>query len=309
MKRAAVSSLLAVTTLAGCVVPAATATAAQEDEPRPTEFAVGVTKQTYEDAGREVDVTVYYPAAGRATTLEVTDAPRATKWAPYPLILFSHELGLKATTYVPLLHTWVAQGYVVAIPTYEPPTRSRRDDDGQVVVDVADRVSDATFVLDRMLDRVQGGFGRIVDQRRIGAVGHALGAIITLVVGYNTEVRDPRIDAVVTFAGGFGGDETGYFEDIDTPLLAIHGDADATDPIEGSETAFALANPPKYFITLVDGEHTAPYVTPGEPAYRVVQRATLDFFAAYLEGRASAIRQLQRDGKVKGVATIESRPG
>jgi predicted dienelactone hydrolase len=305
MKRAAVSGLLALATLTWCTVPA---TAAQKDEPRPTEFAVGVTRQTYEDAGREVAVTVYYPAAGRATTLEVTDAPRATRWAPYPLILFSHELGAKATTYVPLLHTWAAQGYVVAIPTYEPPTRSERDDDGQVVVDVADRVSDASFVLDRMLDQVQGGFGRIVDPRRIGAVGHALGAIITIVLGYNTEIHDPRIDAVVTFAGSFGGD-TGYFEGVDTPLLAIHGDADTTDPIEASEEAFALANPPKYFITLVDGEHTAPYVTPGEPAYRVVERATLSFFAAYLEGHASAIRQLERDGKVKGVATIESRPG
>jgi fermentation-respiration switch protein FrsA (DUF1100 family) len=306
MKRAASRGLLALTALSWCLVPTAAGAAAAKDEPRPAEFAVGVTKQTYEDAGREVDVTVYYPAAGRATTLEVTDAPRATKWAPYPLILFSHELGAKATTYVPLIHTWVAEGYVVAIPTYAPPTKSDRDDDGQVVVDVGDRVSDGSFVLDRMLDRVKGGFGEIVDDERIAAVGHALGAIITLVLGYSTDLQDPRIDAVATLAGGFAGDEADYFQDIETPYLAIHGDADTTDPISGSVVAYALANPPKFFITLVDGEHTTPYVTPGDPAYRVVERATLDFFAAYLEGHTSAIRQLERDGKVKGVATIES---
>ena len=309
MKRAALAGFVAFVALAWCAVPADAAGAAKKAEPRPTEFAVGVSKQTYEDAGRQVDVTVYYPAAGRPTTLEVADAPRATKWAPYPLILFSHELGLKATTYVPLLHTWAAEGYVVAIPTYAPPTTSDQDDTGQVVVDLSDRVSDASFVLDRMLDRVPGAFGEVVDQRHIAAVGHALGAIITLVLGYGTGVHDPRIDAVVTLAGGFAGDEADYFQGIDTPYLAIHGDADTTDRIAGSKAAFALANPPKFFITLVDGDHTAPYVTPTDPAYRVVERATLDFFSAYLAGRASAIPQLERDGKVKGVATIQSDTG
>jgi predicted dienelactone hydrolase len=210
---------------------------------------------------------------------------------------------------VPLLHTWAAAGYVVAIPTYAPPTTSDEDDSGQVVVDLSDRVSDASFVLDRMLDRVPGGFGELVDQRHIAAVGHALGAIITLVLGYGTGVHDARIDAVVTLAGGFAGDEADYFQNIDTPYLAIHGDADATDPIAGSKAAFALANPPKFFITLVDGDHTAPYVTPTDPAYTVVERATLDFFSAYLAGRPSAIPQLERDGKVKGVATIQSDTG
>jgi predicted dienelactone hydrolase len=309
MKRAALAGLTALVALAWCAVPAEAASAAKKGETRPTEFAVGVSKQTYEDAGRPVDVTVYYPAVGRPTTLEVTDAPRATKWAPYPLILFSHELGAKASTYVPLLHTWVAEGYVVAIPTYAPPTKSDQDDNGQVVVDVGDRVSDASFVLDRMLDRVPGGFGELVDSRHIAAVGHALGAIITLVLGYSTDLHDSRIDAVVTFAGGFAGSEEDYFQSIDTPYLAIHGAVDTTDPIEGSEAAFALANPPKFFITLVDGDHTTPYVTPTDPAYQVVERATLDFFSAYLAGRASAITQLERDGKVKGVATIESNPG
>jgi predicted dienelactone hydrolase len=308
MKRGALAGLVALVALACCSLPGATA-AAQKDERRPAEFAVGVSKQTYEDAGRQVDVTVYYPAAGRPTTLEVTDAPRATKWAPFPLILFSHELGAKASAYVPLLHSWVAEGYVVAIPTYAPPTKSDQDDSGQVVVDINDRLSDASFVLDRMLDRVPGGFGTFVDQRHIGAAGHALGAIITLVLAYSTDVHDSRIDAVVTLAGGFAGAEDGYFQGIDTPYLAIHGDADTTDPIAGSEAAFALANPPKFFVTLIGGDHSTPYITPTDPAYRVVERSTLDFFSAYLGGNTGAVQQLERDGKVKGVATIESDPG
>ena len=133
---------------------------------------------------------------------------------------------------------------MVAVPTYAPATNSGVDVDGEEVpsIDVGERVTDASFVIDRMLDRAQGGFGRIVDRERIAAVGHSLGAVTTYVLTYATEARDDRITAAVALAGGLAGDPSLYFGGTTVPLLAIHGDADTTDPIEGTAEVYAMAS-------------------------------------------------------------------
>jgi predicted dienelactone hydrolase len=260
---------------------------------------------SFDNQGRTVDTTVYYPATGRATTLAVENAPRATKWGPYSLILFSHELGASPAPYAPLLHTWAEAGYIVAVPTYTAPTDADADENGQIVVDVGERVTDASFVIDRMLDRVQGGFGSIVNRHHIAAAGHSLGATTTYVLGFS-EVSDPRIRAAVAIGGSVAGDSSGYFTGVDTPLLAIHGDADETDPIEGATEVYALASPPKFLVTLLGADGNSPFATAGDPALRVVEETTIDFFSAYLRGRVSGLQQLARDGKVAEVAKIRS---
>jgi fermentation-respiration switch protein FrsA (DUF1100 family) len=304
VKRSAMfgSLLLAVFTLS------ASPAVARKASPRPIEFAVGTTTLSFDNQGRTVATTVYYPATGRATTLAVENAPRATKWGPYPLILFSHELGASPAPYAPLLHAWAEAGYIVAVPTYTAPTDADTDENGQIVVDVGERVTDASFVIDRMLDRVQGGFGSIVDRNRIAAAGHALGATTTYVLALSAEGRDQRIRAVVSIAGSLAGDTSLYFTGIDTPLLTFHGDADETDPIEATTEVYALANPPKFFVTLLGADDTSPFATAGDPALRVVEETTLDFFSAYLHGRTSGLQQLERDGKVAEVAKIKSTP-
>jgi predicted dienelactone hydrolase len=278
---------------------------------RPANFAVGRTTVQYDDQGRTITATVFYPATGRATILDVEDAPRATKWRPYPLILFSHDLGAKPSNYQDLLHTWAQAGYVVAVPTYPPPTTSGggdSGDDGEAPsIDLGERLVDATFVIDRMLDRVQGAFGQIVDRERIAAVGHSLGAVTTYILAFATEERDTRIGAAVALAGGLAGDPSLYFGGSAVPLLAIHGDGDTSDPIEGTAEVYQLAGAPKYFVTLVDGDHVASFVDPSNPGMGVVERTTLDFFRAYLDGDASAVAQLKRDGKVAGVAKIKGQ--
>jgi fermentation-respiration switch protein FrsA (DUF1100 family) len=303
MKRSTVFGLVFVAALATFTLPARGTE--KTVTRRPTTFAVGTTTVHFDNRGRTVTATIYYPAKGRATPLEVEGAPRATKWAPYPLILFSHEYGATAETYSALLHRWAEKGYVVAVPVYPSPSTDEAEP-GDLVVDVGERVDDASFVMDRMLDEVQGGFGRLVDRGRVAAAGHALGAVTTYVLAFSSEGRDTRIDAAVMLSGGLAGDASGYFDGVDTPLLAIHGDADETDPIEGTSEAYGLAHPPKFFVTLLGGDHTAPFVSTGDPAMKVVEETTLDFFSAYLEGHASGLQQLLRDGKVKGLATIKS---
>jgi predicted dienelactone hydrolase len=310
MKRTAalcLGLLAALASMAGTTTAAAGAERAAAER-RPTDFAVGKTMVQFDDQGRTITATVYYPAAGRATTLAVQNAPRATKWGPYPLILFNHDVAAKPSNYRDLLHTWAQAGNVVAVPTYAPPTRSGVGGDGEAqTIDVGERVFDASFVIDRMFDRVQGGFGQLVDRESVGVVGHSLGAVTTYILAFATELRDPRVTAAVALAGGLGGDPSHYFGDTAVPLLAIHGDRDTTDPIEGTAEAYRLAGAPKFFVTLIDGDHAASFVDPSNPGMGVVEKTTLDFFRAYLHGDADAVAQLKRDGKVAGVAKIKSQ--
>jgi len=291
------------------VVAADPASAARTTVHRPAEFAVGTTSLRYDQQGTPLEVTVYYPARGRATPLDVEGARRETRWAPFPMILFSLDYGATPGNYAALLHAWASHGYIVAIPTYPPPEATEGSDaSGNAVVDLGGRVVDASFVIDRMLDRAGGGFGGVINRRRIVAAGHALGAITTFALAYNTRARDPRISAAMTLAGSVAGDTANYFTGVDTPLLVIHGDNDSTYPIADTQQAFALANPPKFFVTLLDSDHATPFVTRSDPGFNVVQNTTLDFLSAYVGGRPSGLQQLERDGKVKSLATIASNP-
>jgi dienelactone hydrolase len=222
------------------------------------------------------------------------------------LILFSHDLGASAQTYQPLLHSWAEHGYVVAVPTYGAPTTDTTDANGQVAIDLGQRVTDASFVIDRMSDRVQGGFTTIVDGDHVAAAGHALGAVVTYVLAFRADGRDQRIKAAVALSGGIAGDASNYFTGVDTPLLAIHGDADKIDPIDGTTAIYALASPPKFFVTLLGGDHDTAFKQSGSAAFQAVDETTLDFFSAYLNGRSSGLQQLLRDGKVAEVAKIKS---
>ena len=322
MKRVAAAGLLAVAVWVGTsqAVGAATHPAV-----RPARFAVGTTILRFDNQGRSVVATVFYPATGRATPLEVEDAPRNTRWGPYPLIVFSHDYGASPNDYKALIHSWAERGYVVAVPTYRVPADLTPSTTGATsttvatsttdasaaqtaTVDIGERVADASFVIDRMLDRVQGGFGTIVDPHRIVAAGHAIGAVTTFALAYNTDARDPRIDAAMTLAGGLVGDGSSYFTGVDTPLLAIHGDADATDPIAGTQEAFDLANPPKFYVTLLGSDHSTSFVQSTDPGFGVVEKTTLDFLSAYIGRRPSGLQQLERDGTVKSLSKLTSQP-
>ena len=262
-RRAAVLGLLVSAVLA---LSASPSLAAAEGATRPTLFAVGTTSVKFDNQGRSVATTVYYPATGRATTLSIDGAPRATKWGPYPLIVFSHDLRASPTPYARLLHAWAAAGYVVAVPTYEAPTDAEADEDGQFVVDLGERVTDASFVIDRMLDRVQGGFGSIVDRQRIAAAGHGLGATTTYVLSYLATAPTHGCAPSSPSGARSPATPTSYFSGVNTPLLAIHGEADEVDPIDDAHDVFALAKPPKFFVTLLGADGTSPFATANDPA-------------------------------------------
>lgn len=131
---------------------------------------------------------------------------------------------------------------------------------------------------------------------------------------YTTADPDHRFKAVIALTGVVGGAGP-HFTGIDTPLLLEHGDADTTVQISGSANAFAQAEPPKYFVTLIGQTHGSAFGGGTTPAEQVVERTTIDFLDGYVKGQRAALARLRKDAQVPGVATLQcettlrARPG
>ncbi len=67
---------------------------------------------------------------------------------------------------------------------------------------------------------------------------------------------------------------------------------------------FLDAGVPKFFLTIVGGDHNAPY-SPGQRGADVVVAATVDFLDTYLKGRPDGIARLRADTDKPGLARLE----
>ena len=113
--------------------------------------------------------------------------------------------------------------------------------------------------------------------------------------------------AVVALTGLVAGPGA-HFAGITTPLLLEHGTADTTVPFSGSVNAYAAANPPKFFVTLIGQTHGSAFGGGTHPAEVVVERTTIDFLDRYLRGQPAGLARLAQDGTVPGVATLQATP-
>lgn len=88
------------------------------------------------------------------------------------------------------------------------------------------------------------------------------------------------------------------------PLLAVQGTADAVNSPSGTYSYFADALRPKYLLTLLGAEHTAPYQD--EQAHLgIVARVSTAFLDSYVKGDAAAGRLLAALGSVPGLSTLQ----
>ncbi|MFN8037530.1 MAG: hypothetical protein U0V73_16540 [Acidimicrobiia bacterium] len=303
---------------------AARAHATTTTTPAPAGYAVGKRTETFVDTtratprngtypgapSRTLSTTIYYPATGDPSEPAAAGAPVDRRGAPYPLVLFSHGVGARALFYEGLLRQWVRAGYVVAAPDY--PLSNTQSPGGSTIRDVQHQPADASFVIDRVLalDAADGGLGGIVDPNRIGAAGHSLGAVTTFGLSYSECCADARIKAAIPMSGVAVLGTSEFFRTHHAPLLLLHGDADETVPYQGSVDAYAKASAPKYFVTILGGGHSPPFLgLDQQPATLVVDGATLDFLDAYLKGRTSELARLRTDAQVPGVSTLQETTG
>lgn len=315
--------LLVVPAVAACGGPSpASSSGPPRPEPR---YAVGTVTQTFVDTSRPTPAwgpaperpartlvtTLWYPAKGRPGGRPVAGASPDRGRGPYPLVVFGHGLGAAPRLYAGLLATWAAAGFVVAAPRF--PLTNDTTLGGPDGGDFANQPADMSFVIGSVLAASASGGGRLsglVDPREVGAAGHSNGAITTLGLVANSCCRDPRVRAAVVMAGTTEGYPSGTYElPLAPPLLLVHGTADPLVPYRDAVVVFDQARGPKALLTVHGGGHGS--AAAGEAASAAsVERATIDFFDAYLRHDRGALGRLQGDVR-PGVTSLAlaSAPG
>src|SRR5262249_31017097 len=148
-----------------------------------------------------------------------------------------------------------------------------------------DRVLEASTTKD---DPLAG----LVDPDRLGAGGLSLGGATTYGLAWNDCCKDERFKAVEVLCGATIPLPDPYdLKSRSLPLLIMHADKDGSRPYSGAVDTYALAIPPKYFVTLVGAPHAVPWEDHDTPWRKMVDTTTVDFWDAYLAGDRSRLPQ------------------
>jgi len=105
----------------------------------------------------------------------------------------------------------------------------------------------------------------LLDARRVGAIGHSMGAWTVLGLVANQCCRDPRVKAAIILAGEMApAFTTKFFTSPAPPILFAHARGDDVVPYALGKEAYLAASPPKYLLT-VTGNHIQPFWGPSTP--------------------------------------------
>ncbi|MES2462727.1 MAG: hypothetical protein V4671_19270 [Armatimonadota bacterium] len=211
---------------------------------------------------RTPDVLLTDTSRSKEVPVTVT-APNES--GPFPVILFSHNVGEDGTQNEALLRWWASHGYVVLSPTHSDSLKwqQRRadlcdpegDDVGegnlglQSIVRLTtrdpqagvQRARDLSFVLDSLetLEKQVPTLAGKLDTAHIGVAGNSLGAYAAQLIGGAAvsisssdkplSFRDPRARAILQFSGhgtGSRGLTQNSWKTIKIPMMSVTGSSD-----------------------------------------------------------------------------------
>lgn len=165
------------------------------------------------DRGRDMPVTVWYPAAAGGTAGLVGDnqlfkgAP-ALKDAPiaeghFPLVLFSHGSGGRIEGMSWLAAALAEAGFIVAGPDH--PGTTSGDSTPAATPKIWERTADLSALIDRF--STDAGWRTAIDPARIGVVGFSLGGAAAM------EIAGARADleAYARYCDGYGKWDCAWF--------------------------------------------------------------------------------------------------
>jgi dienelactone hydrolase len=269
-------------------------------------FATATLSQTFVDTSRPTAATSSSPQQPSRTLVTTIVYPQAP--GPFPLIELSHGFTGLPEKLTRLATAWATAGYVVALPAF-PLTNGNAPDALSNLGDAANQPGDVSFVIDSMLalnsDDSSPLYGRI-DPDHIGAAGHSLGAATTYGVALNSCCLDSRIDAIVILAGFvFIAPENNEYKRA-LPVMIVHGNADTTLDISLDTGIYDRLAGPKWFITLLGGNHLTGIENIGTPYDTIVDSSTTDFWNGTLGAHPAALAALQTDAVVGGLSTLAS---
>ena len=210
---------------------------------------------------RKLVTEIWYPSDDVSWTISGRNAPLTLSPGPFPLIVYSHGIMSERMETVYLARYLATQG--VVFMSFTAPATSLYDAGSLNFGDIVNLPGDVSFLIDEILKRnadPSSPFYAKIDAACIGAAGTSLGAGVSLMAGFKSGLRDPRLSLVVTFAAGAREDPAQTIfdsPDIAVPLLLIHGDIDAIIPYDKNAPVLLSAAPgPAYLLTLVGGTHT-----------------------------------------------------
>jgi predicted dienelactone hydrolase len=208
---------------------------------------------------RKLVTEIWYPSDDVRQAVSGRSAPLTASHGPFPLIVYSHGIMSERMETAYLARYLATQGVVVM--SFTAPATSLYDARRLNFEDIVNIPGDVSFLIDEILKRSSdpsSPFYAKIDKACIGAAGTSLGAGVSLMAGFKSGLRDPRLSLVVTFAAGaYEGQTIFDTPDIAVPLLLIHGDIDAIIPYDGNAPVLLSAAPgPAYLLTLAGGTHT-----------------------------------------------------
>ena len=181
------SLLLCVGLLAACTPSQAEYTVAPDipfplSEPGPYYSGI-IEEYTYVDEsrnGREVTLTIRYPAKEETDALSMKGAPANKNDAPYPLVLTEYDTGS-----VVIDDHLVSHGFVMVEVDGEYPDEFDPSDDeleGKWNTGLLDGPRDLLFALDQLAFNPPEGLEGVIDTDHAGVVGYSYGGFNTLAV-------------------------------------------------------------------------------------------------------------------------------
>lgn len=281
-----------------------------------TSLGRGLHEETYVDTSRPTPPNGEFPGASSRTILVRFHVPR--RHGPFPVVLWSPGFTRSVYDYDVLAEQFARRGYLMAVPGY--PLSASGAPGGTTLADREHQPADASFVLDQILAssrHKKSWLYGLVDRHRIGTGGNSLGGQTALAL-FSPCCSDSRIRAVVAVAAASQGVPfTGHWSPMkNPPLLLVHGNSDDAVPFEFSQRFFDNARSPKYLLRVMNGEHpdivssgrsnpSFHYVSPSDERRKLITKAILAFFDAYLMKKPEALGRLTTIGNTPGRSVLQ----
>lgn len=187
-------------------------------------------------------------------------------WAPatidkqkkYPLVVYAHGAGGSLEDSRWMAEFLASHGFIVAAPRF--PKTNGDNLDNMDLNDLLNQPGDISWVIDVASGLQTGlpdGLKGSIDRSRIALAGHSFGGSTTYLAGYDKELMEPRLKAVILLAAGVGDIfYPPFYQSRPLPMLMIHGDHDRLVEFKSTSLqTYHRADVPRILAKLVGGTH------------------------------------------------------
>ena len=210
---------------------------------------------------RRLDLVVWYPTKAAPSS---EDKGHPALRGPWPLVLYAHGTMGHADNATHIVRELVRHGYVVAAPNFpltSPESFARISSPD--LSDVVNQTKDLSFMIDSL--SADPFFGPLIDNHKIGSMGHSLGAVTNYFAAVGSKNREPRIAAFALLGAGDPvqaalSNDMGFMGNwtapVHVPVLFLSAEKDVFARMTGgAHAAYYRVPAPKYEIFVNKGVH------------------------------------------------------